>query len=357
MKHVSVIIPVYNTGKLMYRCFDSLVNQTVGIDNIEVIVVDDGSTDDGYSLGIINEYVAKYPDSFKLLTKKNGGQGSARNMAFPYATGEYITCLDSDDSVENDWVEKMYGKAVATGADFVGCGYKAVKYEALEDNSETDKVVVTSTGKEIPAEKEVVLRALDMRPVCKNKREMFIDASVCMFTTLFKRSVLEKSEARYPEGVIYEDMAFFIELLPWIEKPVYIEEALSIRTLHEGSTMTNVKPQKVANVFPVFDAIINFYKEKGLYDEYKNEVEYFMGKVLLCSSLNRVGFVKKSGDRRMLVKKTFEYLKINLPDFKSNPYIHGGARGQYLKHYNKLSMNLMTEALRIRFIIKHDYNT
>ncbi len=338
MKQVSIIIPFYNTGNLLRRCLESIASQTAGTENIEVIIVDDGSNDGGASANIAEEYVRKYPNSFKLLTKENGGQGSARNMAFSYATGEYITCIDSDDSVRADWVEKMYGEAKKRGADFVGCGYKAVRLEG--DNYE----------------KEIVVRELDMRPICTNNREMFIDANVLIYTTLIKREVLEKSGARYPEGVVYEDMAFFIELLPWINKPVYIEEALNIRTLHSGSTMTTITPERVAHVFPVFDTIINFYRDKGIYDEYKNEVEYFMGKVLLCSSLNRVSFLKKNSDRRELVKRTKAYLEKNIPEFRKNPFIKSGTKGFYLKHYNSFIMNIMTELLRIRFVIKHDYN-
>ena len=335
MKKVSIVIPVYNTGDLMRRCFDSLIGQSVGTEDLEVIVVDDGSTD-GKSPDIIKEYADRYPETFKVITKKNGGQGSARNLAFSECTGEYITCLDSDDCFDPKWVEKMYGTAKEQDADFVGCGYKAVRYE-------TDR--------------EVVVRAMDMRPICSDNREMFIDANVSMFTTLFKRTVLEESGARYPEGYIYEDTAFFIELLPWIRKPVYIEEALSSRTLHEGSTMTNARPEKVANIFPVFEALINFYESKNLRDEYKDELEYFVGKVLLCSSLNRIGFVKGYADRRRLVNRTNEFLGDNVPGFRKNPYIKGGAKGFYLKHYNKLFMNLLAEGLRLRFIIKKDYNT
>ena len=335
MKKVSVVIPVYNTGDLMRRCFDSLVHQSIGIENIEVIVVDDGSTD-GKSPDIIKEYADEYPETFKTITKKNGGQGSARNLAFPECTGEYITCLDSDDCFDPEWVRKMYGVAKEQDADFVGCGYKAVRYEN---------------------DREVIVRAMDMRPICYDNREMFIDANVSMFTTLFKRTVLEESGARYPEGCIYEDTAFFIELLPWIKKPVYIEEALSSRTLHDGSTMTNARPEKVADIFTVFEALIRFYDGKNLREEYKDELEYFVGKVLLCSSLNRIGFVKGYGPRKQLVNRTYEFLNAHVPGFRKNPYIRNNIKGFYLKHYNKFIIRLVVEALRLRFIIKKDYNT
>ena len=121
--------------------------------------------------------------------------------------------------------------------------------------------------------------------------------------------------------------------------------------------MTNVKPEKVANIFPVFEALLNFYEKRNLRSEYKNELEYFVGKVLLCSSLNRIGFIKNYGSRRELVKRTYLFLRQNVPDFRDNPYIRDDAKGIYLKHYNFLLMNLFVEILRLRFMIKKDYNT
>ena len=121
--------------------------------------------------------------------------------------------------------------------------------------------------------------------------------------------------------------------------------------------MTNARPEKVADIFTVFDALIRFYESKNLRNEYNYELEYFVGKVLLCSSLNRIGFVKGFGSRRKLVNRTHEFLRRNVPEFRKNPYIRSGAKGYYLKHYNKLFMNLIAEMLRLRFIIKRDYNT
>ncbi|WP_051226389.1 glycosyltransferase family 2 protein [Butyrivibrio sp. MC2013] len=335
MKMISIVIPVYNTGELLYKCFDSIVSQTIGLDNIEAVVVDDGSTD-GISPAIMKEYESRYPDSFKCYSKANGGQGSARNMGFKYCTGEYISCLDSDDQYDPAWAEKMYKAAKDNNADFVGCGYKAVRYDG---------------------DKEIVVRDLDMRPICSTNREMFIDANVSMFTTLFKREILVDSGAFYPEGFIYEDTAFFAELLPWISKPVYITEALSVRTLHEGSTMTSVRPEKVANIMPVFDALLSFYKGKGLYEDYKSELDYLIGKVMLFSNLNRVSFVDKRRDRRELVSRSYDYIRHNISDLSANPYIKGGVKGYIMKHYSKLLMNLMVEILHIRFKVKKDYNT
>jgi glycosyltransferase involved in cell wall biosynthesis len=101
---ISVIIPVYNGAKYLRECLDSVVNQTLGIENIEVIVVDDSSTDN--SVDIIKEYASKYP-SFKLIKQEpNQGSGPARNLGLKHVTNDYVTYLDCDDYISLDAYEK-----------------------------------------------------------------------------------------------------------------------------------------------------------------------------------------------------------------------------------------------------------
>lgn len=107
MVKVSIIVPVYNVEKYLKKCLNSLVNQT--LDDIEIIVVNDESPDN--SQRIIDEFEKKYPSKIKTITKKNGGQGSARNEGLKVATGEYIGYVDSDDYISNTMFEKMYNTA------------------------------------------------------------------------------------------------------------------------------------------------------------------------------------------------------------------------------------------------------
>ena len=101
---ISVIIPVFNGEKYIHECFDSIINQTLGIENIEVIVVDDSSTDN--SVEIINQYVEKY-ESFKLIKQEpNQGSGPARNLGLKYVTSDYVTYLDCDNYISLDAYEK-----------------------------------------------------------------------------------------------------------------------------------------------------------------------------------------------------------------------------------------------------------
>ena len=119
MKKVSIIVPFYNVEEYIERSIKSLVEQS--LEDIEIILVNDGSKDG--SEEIAKEYKRKYPDKIVYLEKENGGLSDARNYALPYATGEYIAFLDSDDYVEEEMYEEMYVTAKMDKADIVECDY------------------------------------------------------------------------------------------------------------------------------------------------------------------------------------------------------------------------------------------
>ena len=119
MIKVSVIVPVYNVEDYIEKCLNSLVNQT--LEDIEIIIVNDGSKDN--SENIIKSFLSRYPQKIKYLKKENGGLSDARNYGIPYATGEYIAFLDSDDYVELDTYENMYNLAKKENSDMVECNF------------------------------------------------------------------------------------------------------------------------------------------------------------------------------------------------------------------------------------------
>ena len=101
---VSVIVPVYNVEQYLSDCLESICRQT--LKGIEIIVVNDGSTDN--SLSIIKSFQQKY-SNIKLINKKNGGLSSARNAGIDMAVGEYLFFVDSDDFITPDYVATLYG--------------------------------------------------------------------------------------------------------------------------------------------------------------------------------------------------------------------------------------------------------
>ena len=117
MNKLSVIIPVYNGEEYLRKCLDSVVNQSIGIDNIEVIIVNDNSTDN--SLNIINEYCDKYP-SFKLISNNSQlGAGESRNKAIGEVSSDYLTFIDCDDFISLNAYEDSLLKIEESGADLL----------------------------------------------------------------------------------------------------------------------------------------------------------------------------------------------------------------------------------------------
>lgn len=117
---VSVIMPVYNAGRYLRQCMDSLISQT--LHNIEIICVDDGSTDD--SVAILEEYARK-DSRVRIICQSNSGAGAARNNGMQYAVGEYLSILDCDDFFEPDMLKKSYTAAQENNLDIIvfGCDF------------------------------------------------------------------------------------------------------------------------------------------------------------------------------------------------------------------------------------------
>ena len=125
MVKVSVIVPFYNVESYIGKCLESLVHQTLR--EMEIILVNDGSKDG--SAEIAKQYVKEYPNQIKYVEKENGGLGDARNYGIPYAEGEYIAFLDSDDYVE----PIIYEKSVYERSEIVKKGEKSDNPVPLED--------------------------------------------------------------------------------------------------------------------------------------------------------------------------------------------------------------------------------
>ena len=121
-KKISVIIPVYNGRKYIINCLNSLEKQTHK--NIEIILINDGSTDDTET--VIQNYMDKSSLTIQYFFQTNHGQAYTRNFGTKKATGEYIAYIDSDDYLDPDYLLKLYETAEAYHSDVVGSGYRVV---------------------------------------------------------------------------------------------------------------------------------------------------------------------------------------------------------------------------------------
>ncbi len=319
MAKISVIVPVYNTQKYLNKCIDSLLMQTFS--DIEIIVVNDGSTD--ASKQILEDYAKKYPEKIKVIHTKNQGQAAARNLGITLATGEYIGFVDSDDYVALDMYEEMYQLALADDCDMVECNYAHID----------------EAGKKLPP-----CGAVRQFKDCK---DMFINPFVVAWNKLIRSSVIKGNQIIFPEGYIYEDTAFYIKLVPHIKKFLFLDKVFVFHVERSESTMNVNKSLKVGNIFSVLEDVFRYYVGNNLMQEYRYELEYFCVKILLCSSLERISKIPDKKMRNLMAKKTRVFIDYKFPQYRRNPYMKRGMKQLYMKMINERTIYAWVWLLRV----------
>ena len=204
---ISVIIPVYNVEKYLRQCLDSVINQT--LKDIEIICVDDGSTDG--SGAILDEYAAN-DGRIKVIHKENGGYGKAMNVGMDNARGEYIGIVEPDDYIELDMYETMYNTATNTNVDFVKADY----YRFSEDK-EHKHIFIDWSEKYYN------------RVIRTKEEKSFFDMEMNTWTGIYKTEFLRNNNIRYNEtpGARYQDQGFWFQTYIYantiyvIHKPFY----------------------------------------------------------------------------------------------------------------------------------------
>ena len=234
MAKVSVVIPAYNSHDTLARCLGSLVNQT--FQDIEVVVVNDASKDD--TLEICNRCKAAFPDKVVVVdSKENLGCGGARSLGLDAATGDYIGMADADDFVAPTMFEKLYAKAIETGADIVDSGFYA---EA------TDKALLTVTD-ELSGE----LNA--------DKRSRLIVSGGYLVTKIFKRELFEEPKVRMQKNMAaLEDLEVFIYMF------LRAKSIAAVKEIFYNYCDTAGSNTKMKELDKYYDAV--YRAMKGTYD-------------------------------------------------------------------------------------------
>ena len=310
MPKVSLIIPVYNVENYIEKCLDSVVNQT--LKDMEIIIVNDGSQDK--SKQKIEKYLKKY-SSIKYLEKENGGLSDARNYGMPHATGEYIAFLDSDDYVEKTMYEEMYNIAKKENADMVECDFVW----------------------EYPNKKRE-----DIGEIYHSKKEMIEKGHVVAWNKLIKREIIEKTKIIFPVGLRYEDMEFFYKLVPYIDKVSFVKKCF-VHYVQRENSIANTQNIRTKEIFTILDNVIKYYKENGLYEEYKDELEYIYVKFLLCSSLKRICKISEKKERKKAQIETWNNISTKFPNWRKNPIL----KNFYIKSNNKLTFKIYCIILHV----------
>ena len=201
---ISVIVPAYNVEKYIKTCLDSLINQTYS--NFEIIVINDGSTDQTEK--ILNEYESN--PKIRIFSQKNGGLSAARNQGLNLANGELVCFIDSDDSVKSDYLEKLAAPFFEdSNIDITVCGYQE-KFE----NSEINHVLKSQKITGAQATKDLLIKQQDFNILAWNK--------------LYRKKLFSNNHIEYPAGQIHEDNLTTYKLFSHAQKVFYISDVLYI---------------------------------------------------------------------------------------------------------------------------------
>lgn len=316
MPKVSVIVPVYNVEKYIRKCLETLMEQTM--QEIEIIIVNDGTKDN--SMNIVREFVEKYPEKIVVLEKKNGGLSDARNYAIPYAKGEYIAFLDSDDYVEKTIYEEMYEIAKKENSDMVECDF----YWEYPNKIKKD------VGEKY-----------------HNKKEMLEKVRVVAWNKLIKREILEKTQITFPVGYRYEDVEFTYKLIPYLKKVSFLKKPCVHYVQREGS-ISNSQNERTKEIFEILEHVIEFYKEKGFYEEYQEQLEYVYARFLFCSSFLRMVKIQDKNIRKDLLNQTWENVNQKFPNWKKNKILRKNRSGKdlYMKTLNQVTYKIYSQIFR-----------
>ena len=294
-KTLSIVVPAYNVKQYLRQCLDSMA----GIDDrVEILIVNDGSTDE--TEDIAREYEKKY-SNIVVISKKNGGHGSALNTGINSANGKYIKCIDSDDWVKTSNLKLLLNFMENSDADIIISGYQ--QFYELEN-----KVITCcpdSTLNECRYNTENIMDAYNLMPDCfvyhgmAYKRELWLDNSISL-----------------SEGVFYEDHEYatipvaFADSIEVFTKPVY-----EYRCGTGNQSVSDEKMVKqIENLERVFIRINDFYNKTELKSAVK---EYFLHKMkIVINGLFETSLIinrdRKAG--QLLAEQYIEYIQQNAPE-------------------------------------------
>jgi glycosyltransferase involved in cell wall biosynthesis len=294
---ITVIVPVYNTAQYLSKCVDSILAQTWG--NLEIFLVDDGSTDN--SAEIIRGYEEKHPKIIKTVFQGNAGQGSARNAALDIMTGEYISFVDSDDWILPDMFTDMLANLKGTKSDIVSCDYQIVNEQGniIQQHSCGD---IAEQGENL---QDNISLAFSLEPQVTSK--------------LFKSYFFTDKQYRFPIKMWYEDLAILPSILSSCERISKVPTCYYQYFKRDGTTTTTFN-LKVLDGLLATSHIESLFMREGKFDTYKHYIHSQQFRICYLTCL-RIALINDAKQRKHGFKVIRNYLKQRKYLFTTNDFL------------------------------------
>ena len=367
-KKISIIIPCYNVEQYLDRCFNSLKKQTLGFENIELIFVNDASTDG--TLDKLTTLEQDYPDNIIVINfTENRRQGTARNVALEYASAPYIGYVDSDD-----WVDVTMFKKMVTAIEKYDCDFVECRWDLARDEKNRSSI------KKLGANGYLDLT----NPATRAK---FIGDQIgitALWSKVFKKSFLIDNDIFCPEQIRYEDI-FFCYLAFLYAKSYYrIDEPLYHYFINPTGTVQSKKQAHQFDKMPIALGFLQTCRERGLFTDSNNRYDNNSGKLANSPTDNLhpdlSSITSKDCIEWMFLEKYYVYMLweifqefpeksydyfiemretilSEIPDYKTNPF-----RFWESNSFDNLMLNFLDhnfskadlESLRDELLIKFD---
>lgn len=286
MEKISIIVPIYNVEKYIEKTIKTILQQSY--ENIEVLLINDGSTDNSK---LICEKFCSLDKRVKLINKKNGGLSSARNVGIKYAKGELIVFIDGDDYIENDMMEKLYNAIKVSNADIAICNFDFVDdHEAVIKN-------------EYVVRNQILSPEECLHKLIGDKYFYYVTA----WNKMYKKDIFKKYQ--FPLGKIHEDEFIIHHIFKDCKRITTIADTLYHYVQRNNSIMnTLINIKKLDAVYAFMDryefAIENDYSELASYS-----LRQAYGAMLLC--LNNLPISKNMTLIKKSLKKVLFALGLN----------------------------------------------
>lgn len=315
MPKVSVVMPVYNASPFLNDSINSILNQT--LDDLELICVDDGSTDD--SLDILNRFKDK-DSRVKVFSLNHQGGGNARNHGLEKISGEYLFCMDADDLLDLNAFEDFYKIASEKELDFLV--FKAINYGVEKDHYfETEYQNMPRIYKKV---KDDIFSYKDLG-------DLLFDFNVSPWCKFYNAEFIKSTNAKFRENSKFHDNNFFWSIIFKAKRIQFINEFYYTRKRY-GQSLTASSSSGHSDMIDVTNDIIKIFKNHGRLENYKNQL-FNLKIVWITDRYNQVRDNNAKKEFFSKMKKDYEkFLPIELLD-NTNRFIYDSVL--YSKDFNE----------------------
>lgn len=296
--YFSIIIPMYNQEQYIARCLDSIVAQPM-FEKLEIIIVDDGSKDLGAK--IVRKYIAEHGERIKLITQTNKGLGGARNTGVRHAVGRYIWFIDADDAMGEKAIASLYKKVqveepeiVVFDMDEVGANGKLILHAHTYDERSDGKLFS-------PKEHKDILGSIHSAG-----------------NRIILREFYQKVQIDFPDRLYFEDLMTIPKLLCYAERIKYIRSPYYRYFHNAGSIMRSENIDKYKDIITVMDNLLSFFTDRGLLEEYRNELEYM---IIFHAYLMVSARIIKQDYKSKILSDIKDYIRQKWSRYHKNEYV------------------------------------